>query len=161
MNFASVVLLRIALYEVLNSVTLNVIFLVPKLMVVQNSPTKWSSPSVLRMVLGWSRGRVIGGFELSSRNSHRVKGVGEERLIELPPSIMMRKILIFLIMGSTTIGYHLGAVVKVGWSSLENLIFWYNQGNLMFDPVLHPFVFSLGRVRGGPAKDVSYVVIRV
>lgn len=31
----------------------------------------------------------------------------------------------------------------------------------MFDPAFHPFVFSLGRVRGGLAKDVSYVVIRV
>lgn len=52
-------------------------------------------------------------------------------------------------------------MVKVGWSSSKNLIFWYNQGNLMFDPAFHPFVFSLGRVRGGLAKDVSYVVIRV
>lgn len=125
MNFASAVLPKKALYTVPNSATSKVTYYVPKLSACPKVTASVNFPNGLdddSGVIPW-KGRFEGvsslrGMPISSRV------LAKRRLMELPPSMRTRAILIFRIVGSTTIGYFPGIVVVVGWSASENLIFW-------------------------------------
>lgn len=115
MNLAKAVLPRKALYVVLKSATSKVIFSVRKLLCMPNVtgrvifPSSFEDDSGVILWKGCSEGfSLLLGIPITSRAPVK------RRLIELPPSIKTRGTLIFLIVGSTTIGYHTGVVFMVG-----------------------------------------------